>query len=529
MNILEKYTKNYILSISKYSDNSNESVFDINDLLYQILTQNKKLSQLDICEILNHLMKEIKGDLLLGTTIKTIQNFSKNENDGIALLNYIIDNDYNSQENIVANILIGLYDTNSDLAYKLSLQLLTKEKYRNESLFALTQFQYQSKEIINYTYDLLICDIKDENSLRLSIVFIFNAIKNRFVATKNIHIFFNKLQDLIVSQPQTQNFIANQLCNLDKYDAEKTQLIFAMNLDEVPINGLNLMLSYFDDIQCIFSIIRKAIIDKKMDFNPDGFSYLSMLNRKSPQIFSEELIKLLIDREGIVRFMANRVINYLQAYGAKFEFSVDLLTYSQQEQYNILCSLTMMYKIQVEKILYLILPFRKSQYELVRTALFCKLENYIENYSITTISILEKELNLDSVDDKQILYNMKLYDIEKQQKFLEKIRIKELLSINSQFRLYSVFNSKHNKNMKEQMSIGNQEYEKNSWWNSISKITIARGKSWKIESKETNNQNFSPLGQMSTSFQFPREMFTNPDRYEYDSEMEINQTWNENE
>jgi hypothetical protein len=518
------YTKDYFLSLSKSKSEWGSNIFSVNEKLITILP-HLYLPIADVYEIINHFIEEIKGDWAISSTFKAVQKFSESENKGFALLNYIIENEFEIQENVITNILLGLYKANPDLTYQKCLQLLTIEKYRNESLSVLANLKYHSKEHFDYTFNIILShNFDDENSIIRLIGFLINSIISSYISSINVYICFNKLKELATLSPNIQNTILYHFFWLKKHDQEKTEIILLMDLQNPLLHyELNRVLDDLQDIKCFFKILRKVILDCKVNFKPDTFYSIRVIHQKYPKEFSDGLINLLIDREGAIRFKANRIISILQAYHKRFDFAVDLLSYSGKIQHEILASLSGIYSMQLDNFLHLILPFRKSKYEKIRVLLLGKLEILTENYSTQVIDILRKELNENDLEDKTLLDLIISFEQTQHSNFVEKIKIKELNSRHNQSKRYREFTLKNEKKLSEQMAEAKKIHEEKSWLRMIGKVVIARGKSWKIEN--SHQKDFSPLGHISVSSTIPREMMINSDRYEWDAQIELNQIW----
>ena len=246
-------------------------------------------------------------------------------------------------------------------------------------------------------------------------------------------------------------------------------------------------------------------------------------SKKNPKEFSKCLIELLIDESGVVRYGANRVISYLKSTKPSFKFSIDLNSYPEKEQWNLIASLLGLYTIQ-PKNLYLILPLRKSKYSFIRdTILIAKIKVLIESYGTTIINILDNNLDKSDPEDVQILHEMRSYDDSLKLAFQEKVKLKELNPRFTQSAILWKFRHKNDARIKESINKWRDEYDEQPFLNFATKVITARGKSWKIEA--SGSKEFLPMGQVSTTFDFPTEYFLNPNQYDRDAYLELQDKW----
>ena len=106
------------------------------------------------------------------------------------------------------------------------------------------------------------------------------------------------------------------------------------------------------------------------------------------------------------------------------------------------------------------------------------------------------------------------------EKFVDiKKDIKEINPFYSQYQIFKEFNINHRR-------VFNREMNKKShntplFFSEISEIILAKGGGWKINGKN----DLSKLGKFSTSFSLPRIYFIDPENFDYDRLIEINQNW----
>ncbi|WP_338790924.1 hypothetical protein [Bernardetia sp. MNP-M8] len=519
-NIFNQYTLDYILSVKRNS--KKEDIFSLSRNLHHILI-NVDFSKTEIVDIWNHFFIQMEQDLSFFRVKDAIKSYSRQDERCISLLDYVINNEIENKDDLIISILLGLYEYNKDLVYQRIISLLQEPNDSHLGLHTLALMNYTSKVQFDYTFSLITNFKSVNNNSVLSVtLFLIKNLNNKYILDYQTEKAWELINHYSNSDSQVQNYILNILYNVKGYEDKKLEILLSMDFRKIETyHSLNFLLDDFKNVDYFFAVLKKAMIDLKDDFTPKLFHSISTFQRSEPKAFSKGLIQLLIDELGVIRFLANKVLSYLQSHN-KFNFSTDLLQYSEREQEWLIASLSGMFTYPKDT-LHLLLPLRNSKYSYIKDLLKAKIEVLINDYSDSIISIMENELDLNNTNDGFYLEEFKAIEQENQNSFLKKIKVKEIISSHSHARLYNLFNSKNDNKMAKEMEEGKKQHEENSFLKYFPTVVLARGNSYKFA--ENGRDKFVPLGKISASMTFPRSMFLNNDKYEYDANNEINQNW----
>jgi hypothetical protein len=238
--------------------------------------------------------------------------------------------------------------------------------------------------------------------------------------------------------------------------------------------------------------------------------------------FDENLLKVIIDDEGIVRYTAMRLLTSLSMVDGIRNFSNDLHLFSAVEQYKIVMAITNDFH-EPKYIVPLIAPLLDSKFDLVRELVLHKLEVMTENYFTDVADSMEICLDTGNIAHLSYIERIKNYTTEFDDKLKTKWLVKELDPRYTQSKYYRQFFTQSNKQM--QQSIG-KSVKENTFLAILGggdDIMLAKGGGFKMGARPEIQQ----LSTIASSMSLPREYFLSPEIYDWKTRVGILENWKE--
>lgn len=277
-------------------------------------------------------------------------------------------------------------------------------------------------------------------------------------------------------------------------------------------------LSEVESIDTLFNFLRYYARRFATSFSYETFySSLYKAFMRNSESFSQYVFQFVIDDNGQVRLLGNRIFQFLHHYNHTFHFSVDIITLPAIEQYKLLTSV-LGFSFNLEKTLPLLLPLIKSTDERVRNGLVRKLEELSEYYRKQVIEIVQRYASENEFDEA-ILTNIQDYYEEFRNQLSQKSAINELsprFNERNSLLKYHEFYSKS-------LSQNYKQLEENSTgiMSLAHKVLLAKGGGWRIKGRSERHQ----LSSVGTSFTLPRSYFLNPTKFEWEHRVLLNKEW----
>lgn len=278
-------------------------------------------------------------------------------------------------------------------------------------------------------------------------------------------------------------------------------------------------LQKIESINTLFEFLRHYAKRFAVSFTYETFySALYTASMKNKEAFSQQVLRFLIDDNGQVRLMGNRIIQFLHHYNYPFCFTDNITTLAAIEQYKLLASV-IGFAFDLPKTLPLVLPLVESTDARVRDGLIRKLEELSEYHHKQIVAIVE-QYAADNSFAEPILARLRTQYEEFNDRLSKKSAIQELNpqlnERNSFLKYHELYNRtlSHNYKQMEENSTGIMAL--------AHKVLLAKGGGWRIKGREERHQ----LSSIGTSFTLPRSFFLNPIKFELEHQILLNKEWN---
>jgi len=478
-----------------------------------------------------HLYEQVNSDvhynMNLGELTKGIQCYCRKDfNRGIELLELHNKNNTKPIVNIHAAILVGLYHNNRIEEIKRIKELAKKEINHVSIACAISAFNPEGNEEGTNLLDIL-NDVKSTsvdylvNLPRIYVNYLRNENITDIDLTKRC---FGKIQELLnLTHLRIKQTTLWELHFVDGYDEEVFKIVDSLNeapFDENLNMVVNDVLTKIEDQKYFFQFLRRYSVNNKMKFESKKFEYpISKFKNDNPIDFSKNLIELLIDNDGEIRFIGKGILSHLRIFiHGNYQFEYDILNLPALEQYKLWVSI-FQDSPEPKYSFPLLLPLRKSKYPFVKEAFICKLEELIESYTSSVVTVLKEHLDLTDNKDKKLLERIELKYEEFRKYWDKKVNVKELNPIYTQSKLYEIFQEGFGDSLSSSME---DSVEDNSTFLSmITTITLAKGGGWKHE----KGGQVSQLSTIGTSFQIPREYYIRPEKFDFENRISFTDNW----
>lgn len=475
------------------------------------------LPLLKLYDLYAHIYSLTYDDGASQSLFTSLQTFASKS--GTALLDLAIQNN-NKLPGFIANILLGLAEEDAETAWS-ELEKLSKIGYERETLNALTNTKIQSAEHVDKIFRHVKENYSETDATIPSLIWAYGHIL-KCAHTKDIT--KQECIESLKSFGKTNNeqihlsliSIVNVLTVPEEIKLDIISLVEFRNQNL--IHRLTHVASKFS-VTNFFLIIRKMAEGLKLDFKPDEIHhYLSTCSLEKPEEFSRELIGMLSDKTGMIRLAGSRILQAVHSEHRPFHFKVDLLALSEHHQARVIKAILLDF-LHPQDVIRFIIAFRDSKYQTVLQALVDALASVFEDYNYDAIIYLRKETDVTRDTDKQLLDIFEKYHTDLAAIITKKNSIDEFSPHKNQARAFYSFMKLSKHKMREKFS---QDQEKHSVFGTMKTVSIARGKSWKIEG---NGGDPSPLHEISSSIIYPRLCFMNPDQYNWDFMVNVNSNY----
>ena len=518
---------NLVEEILRYKS-SDRFFFDINRALVCIISK-VNLKDEEYFELFTHLLTEAQGDFAISSTIDIVSEFSANIERAKSLVNFIVINNNPQKVYLLAHLLKSISITDFGFSLRIVLEKLKHNEFINDCLNTLTNLKWVNSDDLNKVYTKVkarkLIDYSDEIVLSNLGIYFLSIISCEHSKTETVTFCFNDLYKLIdIKSFLVQRNILGNLSMIKGFKEEKLSLLKKIDNTNLNLKHIvNSVLNEIGDIDVFFEYVKiYSEQNKYFSFKADYFDYvISTLEDIDSKKFEERAISLMIEDKGYYRYAGLQIILRIFRDEDNPQFQIDLNTFNEESQYRIIAVL-LSDPISIDKVISLSLPVRKSKYPLIVEVFKGLLEVLVWNYSSRVIKVLEENLNLTTKEDYTFYNEINKIYLDFCKYWDSKKSIKEFNPEYCQAKLFKEFNRKYLKSMQKSMGKSQNEYEENSWLKHVGKVSLVRGRGWRIEG---NGKDFRPLGHFQTSFSFPREFFICPEEYEVASSHMLVQDW----
>lgn len=477
------------------------------------------LPLLNLYNLYSHIYSLVYNDGGYQNLFLSLQSFA--ESYGKELLDLAIEHN-NKSQGFISNILVGYYKKSKDLAWQ-AIHKIAQTEVETEIIIATANFNFESEEDIEVVERYLSAiDVIDLN--RKHLIWSYGNIINS--PHSSVEIKQRCLDTLIgfasIKDESVHLNLIHQVSRLNVSDEPKYRIISAIDLKNTNLlSPLAWVIGSFSP-EYYFGVIRKISIAQKLNFKTEVFEHtLKTYNAEHLIEFSEQLVKMLIDDIGMTRFAGCRILQEISNRHQPFSFATDVLSLKMGEQIRMINAIMLDF-MHPQDVIRFILPFRNSTHQPVLQCLVDNLAAIMEDYHYDAIIVIRKELNKDLSIDKEILDIFEKYHTDLSDIITKKNSLEEFNPHKNQARSYAYFERLAKHKMREQLNTG---HDKNSIFELAHKVSIARGKSWKIEKRGGEP---SPLSLISSAITFPRTCLMNPDEYNWDFIVRVNSNYKSN-
>lgn len=341
--------------------------------------------------------------------------------------------------------------------------------------------------------------------------------------TELINHCFKKLSFLINSYPETVGNILFQLRFVKVYEKEITDLVLELvaepNTPENILKQICDVFYNFESASYFFQALRQLALRFDSKFNAEDFkNTVSAQHSKNASDFDDNLITMLTDNEGVVRFVARSILSSLSRYNRKRKFNVDILQPTALNQYKLCVSLTEELH-EPKHVIPFIITLLASKFDLVRALTLHRIEIMVENYFFETVEAMEDYLDISELSNKKDIEYIRTYAKNFKEQLKPKWDIKELDPMFTQYKYFKQFNIQSNRKLQENMDKTVKEKSLLSLFGS--NVMLAKGGGWAID----NHKNVQQLSTIETKMSLPREYGLFPEGFDWQRKEEIYENW----
>jgi hypothetical protein len=479
---------------------------------------------------LNHLITGVTSDVQFNSNLNEISNAirefcKKNPEDGKKLLKYSIE-----QPTIVHNLIIpaiaGLYEMNRALFWNEIMELVKKTELRVSVICALSFTNALTNEEANKYYSTI---ASLENHIEEELFnlpkFFISLINNKEITDESIKdASFIKLNELIINPNQIlRQVILDELKFIDSYDSKVIEVLKTLvgdaSFEKEQISLVGRVLICNNNLLGFIDLITIYGEKFKLDFKAESFgSALDHFRQYFAENLSQEIIKLITNDSGAMRFIGVSIIEYVILHNGRFILETDILNYNAITQYKIFMSIFGAKK-EPKYTLPMLLPLLNSPFSFVREAFVCKMEQLTEEYGNSVLEIIENELDISNLDYLNIYNRIKKYNDFFWAEISKKSGIKELNPLYTQSDLCTLYSSNFGKSFNKNLSEGVEM--KSIFMQFATKVILAKGGGWKREKKSKVEK----LGQINKRFRLPRSYFVNPELFDWEFQTCYLENW----
>jgi hypothetical protein len=456
-----------------------------------------------------HIYSLTYNDGASGTIFTSLREFIEAE--GKELLTLAVQNN-NKLPGFVANLLLGLSTHGKENAW-IELEKLSKIGYELETLNALANIKIDSGE----DAQKIASHIKDAYPTNESTIpYLVWAYANIVNSSETPH----QVRQGSLASLRTFGEVDNERIhlslvsistNLKVSDEIKLEIIASVNFKNANLaHPLFHLARKFSETYNFFVVIRNVVSAQRLTFDASEIRhYLINANNAHPVEFSQELVEMLTDKNGLIRFGGSRILQVIHSEQTPFKFQIDILSLSAHHQSRMIKAIAgdILHPTNVIRFIAL---FRYTKHQQVLQSLVNALAGVFEDYHHDAIIILRAELDANVDVDKELLAIFEKYHTNLAEIITKKNSLEEFSPYKNQARAFEHFLRLTRNKMREKI---NRDQEKNPIFDLVHRVSIARGKSWKIEK---NDREPSPLQLISSEITYPRMSLMNPDQYNWD-------------
>ena len=409
---------------------------------------------------------------------------------------------------ILSNLLIGLFESDTEKAFSKTIDLLTANP--STAYFTLGRLKYQQEKHIRECFDVAEkIDISDSEGL-LQVPYIYKSlIENSNTPVEIREKCFSKMQELfLIDNEQLRNTIFTSCRFIQGYEKERYRLLVETFLSKTQ-NYYNKISDYFrhftnpDYFFHLFTMLYDVHYRNKgtmIDIHvfSGALSHFWNTNRDKTEV---NLLYLLSHDVSYLRIGAVDLIRskHLGLY------DVNLLGLAPEiNQLRALEALFFQSFYNIDDFLPLILTLRNSPYKKVVVYLQAKLSELIRNSYHDHLY----EKTMEYVQDESFLKPLK-ESVDSYHKMKKgKTAIDDLNPCQNEHDLMNLY---YNLEREEQQKMMHKTHNAdNSFLSMIRKTTIVRGHAWKMGDNDVR-----PLGHIERAFALDLNMYKNPDLFNY--------------
>lgn len=459
------------------------------------------------------------------------QNWEK----GKAIFESLSDDD----RSIKNGLLSGLLKNNYEKGWPLAEDMFQSSGSQAYVMNAVPHLPITSPEIGERVLDLILsCDRANElNQINLpfTLARLLNVVEcndsvfigrcynefNEMSKIENIQIFQTVLNALWLcakkNPPQLTQTLKILLVN---------PVITHENIGKLNYNpSFDSILRQVEDIELIFNFFEEYAKLFANEFTHETF-YETITTRglhsETPEPFKKNVINCLIHDEGPIRLFGNRILDFYSHYNHKFEFHTDIAQLPPISQYKLWMSVLSPLK-QPKYTVPLLLPLLNSKEPIVAEAFLCKLEELTECFHEEVIHQVEQGVIMTHDREKSYvtsaLERLKSHYAKFCRQLEEKNQHGEFHPIICQTSAFNRFNELYSSKMKENLDMALKK--SGGLISLLPKVELAKGGGWKMGEQNEIRK----LGHVQTSFVVPRFYLINPEKFEWELQMEFSTSW----
>lgn len=510
----------YIKNLTK---ESGDELYDFNNAYCKILPYLSTDPKV-LFDCLKHLILAVaveKGIINgnLGEINDAVRLYSKlNPKSAQQLLRYSLKNPGDAFNEINTPVIAGIYETKREKFWKQVLRFWNKEANRLFIISSLSSVPAIIDEEAKKQYDM----VSAISLFSLDETYNLPRFYTSIISNKNINYSllkkecFDRLEEIIVNPNlNIQLQTLWQIKFLEGYDPERILLINKLlnlpEFDKVYLGNVGDALVKHRHLDSFIDLLKYIAERFNLFFTAEHFSsVIHYFHEKEPEKFSTELIHLSTDNKGNRRFIGNEIIDFLGKQNRPFKFKVDILKFPALVQYKIWVSIILCDVKQPKENLPMLLPLLGSEYGFVKEAFICKLEQLTEDYGVSVLEVMEKELDMNITFNADAFERVKSYKERKYNEIDKKYQIKEWNPAWTHSKLYRLYIENHDKLFTKDIT---KSIDKQDIFTQIAQtVILAKSGGWKMPDRD----GISQLGTVGVQFQLPKSMFIFPERGDYE-------------
>ena len=233
-------------------------------------------------------------------------------------------------------------------------------------------------------------------------------------------------------------------------------------------------------------------------------SSLTVTRHADPVDFDRQLLEMVTDDEGPIRWVGHQLLAMAQKGIPGFMLSFDPCTWDWKRQYRYCTSLFEGFW-EPQYLIPLVVPLLASTSDVILEVLAVKLEEYAEDYNATVVEVFEAKADQSTPYNLALAGRLRLHLEDLNTRWREKMAIKELHPQNTQSVMMRRFMNYYQKRSRKQME---KTYRETSVMAQLAQtVAISRGGGWRIgESSDVQS-----LNTVSVAMSLPRSIFIRPE------------------